>query len=385
MNAAAPTLIEMLAQLVAVPSVSSHDPRLDQGNRGVVERLAGWFADLGFAVELMPVAPAAGKYNLIARSGDGDAELVLAGHTDTVPCDADLWRSDPFQLTERDGRLHGLGAADMKGFFPAVIEALRTIDRQRLRRPLVVVATADEESSMAGVKRLTESGRVTGRRVVIGEPTGLQPVRMHKGVMMESIRVQGRSGHASDPGLGASALEGMYAVIGELLRWRQSLADRYREPLFRIAVPTVNLGHIHGGDSPNRICGRCELHLDLRLLPGMTIGEVREELRQRIAAALRDTGMTFEVTPLFDGLPPLQTPADAEIVRLTERLTGRPAGAVSFGTEAPYFQSLNIEPVILGAGDIAQAHQPDEYVAADQLVALAGVLEGMIHHFCMNA
>lgn len=385
MTGSPPSMQEMLAQLIAVPSVSSHDPRLDRGNRGVVERLAGWLDGLGFTVELLAVPRGRDKYNLLATCGDGEGGLVLAGHTDTVPYDEGAWQSDPFELVERDGRLYGLGAADMKSFFPVLIAALHGIDLRRLTRPLTVVATADEECSMAGVKALVGAGRVRGRYVLIGEPTGLRPVRMHKGVMMEAIRLHGRSGHASDPSQGKSALEGMHVVMSALFAWRQRIQARHRDPLFAVATPTLNLGHIHGGDSPNRICADCELHLDLRLLPGMAIDSVRGELRECVAAALGDSGLRFEVAPLFEGVPPMSTPADSPIVRLAERLSGRPAGAVSFGTEAPFFQQMRLEPVILGAGDIAQAHRPDEYVTVSQMQAMLPILQGLIHHCCMES
>ena len=166
-----PPLREMLAGLVAIPSVSSPDPALDQPNEAVVARLAEWLEALGFAVEVLPVPGRPGKANLVATLGRGPGGLVLAGHTDTVPFDAGRWSSDPFRLTEREGRLHGLGTADMKGFFPLVLEVAAELEARRLRAPLVVLATADEESTMSGARALAESGRPLGRHAVIGEPT----------------------------------------------------------------------------------------------------------------------------------------------------------------------------------------------------------------------
>jgi acetylornithine deacetylase len=112
---------------------------------------------------------------------------------------------------------------------------------------------------MCGAKSLTDLHRHLGRHAMIGEPTNMQPVRMHKGISMEAIRVDGRSGHSSDPSLGKNALEGMHLVLGEVIQWRSELQQRYQNPAFKVAFPTLNLGHIHGGDNPNRICGECEL------------------------------------------------------------------------------------------------------------------------------
>ena len=382
MNASLPDAVEMLAQLVALPSVSSQDPRLDTGNRPVIDRLATWLDDLGFACELMPIPARPTKFNLIARRGDGDDGLVLSGHTDTVPFDAAGWGSDPFTLTEREGLLYGLGSADMKGFFPAALHALASLDLDRLHRPVILLATADEESSMSGAKALVDAGRVLGRHAVIGEPTGLKPIRMHKGVLMVAVRVHGRAGHASNPALGNSALDGMYRVMGELMAWRERLQASHRDPLFEVAFPTLNLGHIHGGDSPNRICADCELQLDMRLLPGMEIDEALGELRKLAESALSGTGLGVAVDPLFEGVPPMCTEAGAEVVGVAEALSGQAAGTVAFATEGPYLHRLGMETVILGAGEIERAHQPDEYVPAAQLGRLTEIVAGMIRHFC---
>ncbi len=380
-----PDLISMFRQLIAAPSVSSVNPAWDQSNGMLIDTLAGWLEDTGFNVEKLPVPDHPGKYNLVAGLGTGPDGLVLAGHTDTVPYDETSWNSDPFRLSERDARLYGLGTADMKGFFPLALEALRGLDRKTLKRPLVILATADEESNMCGAQALVDAQRRLGRHAVIGEPTGLRPVRMHKGITMEAIRVTGRSGHSSDPSLGNNAMEGMHRVLGEILRWRDELQSRYHNPLFTVPVPTLNLGHIHGGDNPNRICSHCELQIDIRPLPGMDLGQLRSEMQQRLRSVLRDSGLGLEITRLFDGIPALETPAEASIVQAAEALTGHRAEAVAFGTEAPYFDRLGMQTLILGPGDIDQAHQPDEYLAMDRISPYVELLRGLIRRFCIDS
>ena len=185
--------LQQLAQLVALPSVSCTDPHIDQGNLAVIELLANWLEAMGFSCEIMPVG--VNKANLIATLGKGSGGLVLAGHTDTVPCDAQLWKSDPFTVTERQGKLYGLGIADMKGFFPAVLNAAQAFAKTPLRAPLIILATCDEESSMAGAKALVAAQKPKGRFAVIGEPTSLKPISLHKGVMMERVKIIGNSGH----------------------------------------------------------------------------------------------------------------------------------------------------------------------------------------------
>lgn len=379
-----PSLMQMLAELIAAPSVSSVSPAYDTSNRPVIDLLAAWLADLGFAVEVLPLPTQPHKANLIATLGSGPGGLVLAGHTDTVPYDAGRWRHDPFRLTAADGRLYGLGTCDMKGFFALAIEAARGLSAADLRHPLILLATADEESSMDGAKALVELGRPRARHALIGEPTGLKPVNAHKGIIMEAIHLIGRSGHSSDPRLGVSALEGMHQVIGELLAWRGQLQADHRDERFGVPVPTLNLGHIHGGDNPNRICGDCELHIDLRPLPGMDLEGLRRQMQERLARRLAGSELGLEVRPLFHGTPAMLTPESADIVRVAEQLTGHAAAAVAFGTEGPYLTELGMQTLILGPGDIAQAHQPDEFLALERVGPTVALLRCFIERFCQG-
>ena len=341
LKAALPGHLPMLAELIAIPTVSAADPRLDQPNRPALERLAEWAESIGFEVHLQPspdgpgCAHPGGKANLIATLGPSegiDAGLLLSGHADTVPYDEGAWSSDPFELVEREGKLYGLGAADMKGFFVAGLHAASRFRAETLSAPLILVATADEESSMAGARALLEAGRPRATRAIIGEPTGLRPVHVHKGILMERLRVVGRSGHSSDPSLGASALEGMAAVIHALLDYRNELQAIYRDSRFAVPTPTMNFGRIRGGDSANRICGMCELDLDLRALPQMPIEEVREELRRRAREALAGRGLTLELPSIALEVPAFATPDDAELVRVCEEMTGVRSRAVPFCT-----------------------------------------------------
>ncbi|RJX43577.1 acetylornithine deacetylase, partial [Pseudomonas syringae pv. actinidiae] len=309
-----------------------------------------------FACDIQQVSP--GKFNLLATFGTGPGGLVLAGHSDTVPFDEALWKTDPLKLTEVDGRWVGLGSCDMKGFFALVIEAVRGLVDQPFKQPLLILATCDEESSMAGARALAEAGRPLGRAAVIGEPTGLKPIRMHKGVMMERIHILGRSGHSSDPSLGHSALEAMHDAISELKGLRTQWQLEYRNPQFTVPQPTLNLGCIHGGDNPNRICGQCSLEFDLRPLPGMDPEALRAAIRQKLQPLAELHQVQIDYAPLLPECAPFEQVADAELVRVAERLTGHTAAAVAFGTEAPYLQRLGCETLVLGPGDIACAHQP---------------------------
>ena len=378
-----PSLKDQFAALIAAPSVSCTQAHWDQSNRAVIELLSSWLSDLGFACETQQIAP--GKFNLLASYGSGPGGLVLAGHSDTVPFDAALWQTDPLQLTEVDGRWVGLGSCDMKGFFALVIEAVQPLLTQRFQQPLLILATCDEESSMAGARALAAAGRPLGRAAVIGEPTGLKPIRLHKGIMMERIDILGQSGHSSDPGLGHSALEAMQDVMLELRGLRAQWQREFNNPQFGVPQPTLNFGCIHGGDNPNRICGQCSLEFDLRPLPGMQPELLRAAIRQKLQPVAAQHQVQIDFAPLFPSVPPFEQHADAELVRLAERLTGHAACAVAFATEAPYLQQLGCETLVLGPGDIDCAHQPGEYLDMARLQPTVQLLRELISYYCLQA
>lgn len=377
-----PSLLHMLQHLIATSTVSSVNPALDQSNLSLIELLASWLEPAGFQIEIQSIPNHPHKFNLLATLGHGDGGLVLAGHSDTVPFDASRWTYKPLALTEANGRYYGLGTSDMKAFFALALEAMRGLTAADLCAPVVILATADEESAMHGARALAATGRPIGRYALIGEPTNLRPVRLQKGVMAEAVRLVGRSGHASDPRFGNSALDGMHAVLTDLQIWRKELQQHYQNFAFAVPYPTLNFGYIHGGDNPNRICGECVLHIDLRVLPGLDPFDLRTELAQRVGAVAIRCGLQWSVTPLFEAIPPAETAADAVLVQACERLTGYPAEAVNFGTEAPFFNQLGMETVILGPGDIAQAHQPDEYLAIERIAPMLEILRGLIGQFC---
>ncbi|MFT6914283.1 MAG: acetylornithine deacetylase [Motiliproteus sp.] len=382
---APPSLFRMLQELIATASVSSSRSHWDQSNRAVVEKLEGWLSGMGFVTEVLEIDGHPGKVNLIATLGQGPGGLVLAGHTDTVPYDAGRWTQDPFTLTERDNRLYGLGTCDMKGFFALAIEAARAFAEQPglLRQPLIILATADEESSMSGARALALAGRPKARRAVLGEPTSLRPVYLHKGMMMERVHLTGRAGHSSNPSLGNNALEAMQGIMTELLSFRAELQQQHQNPAFEITVPTLNLGCIHGGDNPNRICGSCELDFDIRPLPGMALIPLRNQVYERLHAVAERYGVEIETQALFPGIPAFANPQDSALVQLTETLTGHPAQSVAFGTEASFLQQLGMDTIVMGPGSIDQAHQPDEFLAMDQIDPTVTLLKTLIQDSCL--
>ena len=376
-----PNTLAMLRTLVGEPSTSSIDALRDQSNLPVINHLANWLESLKFAVNVLPLPNKGGKANLIATLGSGEGGLVLSGHTDTVPCDEKHWDTDPYTLTEIDSVVHGLGSCDMKGFFPIALEAASVFHSKKLNKPLTILATSDEESSMAGARQLLRDGRPKADAAIIGEPTGLQPIIAHKGVLALSIVIEGSGGHASNPSLGCNALDAMHAVIADLLIYRQELASTYTNPTFEINIPTLNLGCLHAGDSPNRICETAELQIDVRLMPGMEVEELATTIQHRLVETIASYGTRLSITRINE-VPAYQTSGDGDLARTLASLSGRPPGTVAFGTEAPFLQSLGMETVVFGPGSINQAHQPNEYLDLNQLSPARETLEKVIRHYC---
>lgn len=371
----------MLGALVQTPSVSNLSRELDCSNRAVVELLATWLEDLDFDISIQTL-PNESKFNLVARKGKGRGGLLLSGHTDTVACNADQWTSDPFELKSSDGKLYGLGTCDMKGFFPTILEILEHTSATKLTAPITVLATADEETDMAGARHLLDTEVLTAEAAIIGEPTSLETVTAHKGIFTMKISTRGKSAHSSNPNLGVNALEGMHQILSALLDYRDALRERYHDHAFDIPYPTMNLGCLHAGDSANRICNNAELLIDCRTLPGMSSVEVAEELKIHLVSLESKIGMPIDVELGMPPIEPFSANSDSKLSKLMEQLTGRTVKTVAFGTEAPFLQRMGLDTIVFGPGSIDQAHQVDEYLSLDQVRTAQDTLVRVLDVYC---
>ena len=377
-----PNFTNALKQLIASTSISSTHPNWDQGNKEVITILATWFEQLGFKVKIQPVPNTNNKYNMLAKLGSGDGGLLLAGHSDTVPFDENSWLSDPHKVLEQDNKFFGLGTCDMKGFFAFILQACKKLDKNSLTKPLYILATADEETTMAGARFFANSEEIKPDVAIIGEPTNLVPVIMHKGHMSHRISVQGKSGHSSKPNLGVNAIEIMYQVIGQLLALKEKLAINFTNQAFDVIAPTLNLGAIKGGDNSNRICGHCYLDIDMRSLPGMTDDELITLLSEALKplAEKYPTRISFE--ELYPSSPSFEENPSSELVTIAEEISGHSCCAVNYATEAPFIQQLGCQTIVMGPGSIDQAHQPNEFLAFSEINKTDHMLVKMIQHYC---
>lgn len=377
---------DFLGRLIAARSHSSLDKSIDVSNREAAGVVAEALEGFGMKVETVEVPGLADKHNVIAHAGPempGEG-LLLAGHTDTVPCDPELWETDPFALEERDGCLRGLGTCDMKGFFAAVHIALREVGLSSLRRPLQVWATAEEECGMAGAMHAASTAPPCAAALV-GEPTAVTPVRGHKGAIAERVLFSGKAGHGSDPASGANALEAAGLVMSALRADVAKRAEALADDSFVPAGPTVNFGYCRAGDAFNRIPDRAELWVERRLVVGETVEGARKELRDVAEAAAQGIdGVTVAFESFVKGFGPFLTDADAPVIRKAEELAGMKATTVSYGTEAPYYSAAGMDVLVMGAGEIGWAHKPDERVPVAEVDRMAEIACGLVRSFCVD-
>ncbi|HDV5397191.1 TPA: acetylornithine deacetylase [Vibrio cholerae] len=374
-----PSFLEVYEGLISTSSISSTDARWDEGNEQVIAKLADWLSALGFSIQIEQVAP--NKQNLIAKLGSGEGGLLLAGHSDTVPFDEGRWNYNPHALTQANNRFYGLGTADMKGFFAFIYEAVKNVDWSKQTKPLYVLATCDEETTMLGARHFTENAPFKPDYCIIGEPTSLVPIRAHKGHVANAIRVTGKSGHSSNPALGVNAIEIMHEVLFALMQLRDRLIKEYHHPGFEIPTPTLNLGHIHGGDSPNRICGCCELHYDVRPLPGISLDGLDNLMRDALREVQQKWPGRIELVPLHDPIPGYECAHDHPFIHSISEICQQEAQTVNYCTEAPFLQQI-CPTLVLGPGSIDQAHQPDEFLAFEFIDPTVRVLSRAMQKYC---
>ena len=365
-----------LAELVRIDSVSSHS------NAEIIEYLERRCAAMHFVTQRFPYLDDRGiqKFNLIARSNaTAEVELALVGHTDTVPYDPN-W-TDATNLTERDGKLYGRGACDTKGFIAAALTALDTIDLSQLPKPLALIFTADEEIGLRGAKRLADAKPLRVRYSIVGEPTSLKPIRAGKGYSLAEVIVKGREAHSAYPALGASAVFRAARLINRL----EGIATQLKQdqhPAFDPPYTTLNIGLIHGGSAKNVLAGECRFTLEWRPIPTQASDHVLNLFNAAIQEETKnDTDFQCEVdaSRADSGF---ETAPDSALIKLLEKATGNDSGTVAFGTEAAQMMALGAESVVIGPGDIREAHRTGEFVPIDELERCAEVLKEAVERLC---
>jgi acetylornithine deacetylase len=365
------TTTELLDRLVS----------FDTTSRNSNLKLIGFVRDYldGFGVPYRISTDATGqKANLHAIIGPREAGgLALSGHVDTVPADGQAWTGDPFTLRHRDGKLFARGSCDMKGFVAACLSAVPDFQSRNLARPLHLFISYDEEVGCDGVQRLIQDLDQSGLRpalCVVGEPSGMKPILAHKGKLNLDVSVRGLTGHSAEPAKGVNAVQAAAEAIAWVAREARRLAaEGPFEDGFDPNHSTVHVGRIEGGTVLNIIPERAAFLMEWRTIPADPpyphIERMRSYIAETIEPAMKQVdpacGFSFDVTM---AMPGMALPADHALATAVKQIAGtNSTGKVSYGTEGGYYEHAGIATIICGPGHIAQAHQPDEWIAETEL------------------
>lgn len=365
-------LQNLLRELVAIDSVSA------RSNLPIAQLLQARLEALGFEVSLRPHTD--GKFNLLARAGPRrDGGLALVAHTDTVPYDPS-W-SEALQLTERDGKLFGRGSVDTKAGLACALWAVAQLDLSSLTEPLWVVATADEEIGCLGARRLMEERALSVEHALVAEPTRMIPVYAHKGYWAAQLEVHGVEGHSAFPETGVSAVWKAARLLTALEQVAHEMKG-LQHPDFAPPFTTLNVGTLEGGKARNVIAGSVRFPLEWRPVPGQDGEEVPRRVRaaiEKLSAEDPEFRASFEVIRRD---PAAYSDPQSPLAQTVSQLTGRPPGTIPFGTELPYLVGLGARAVVLGPGDIREAHKTGEFVPADEFEQAARVYLEVVRRFC---
>lgn len=370
---------EMIERLIAFDTTSRNS------NLELIHFVRDYLAALGVESELVP-DPSGTKASLYATLGPAEVPgIALSGHTDVVPIDGQDWSSDPWRVSERDGRLYGRGTCDMKSFVavclafaPRFLESARSL-------PVHFCFSYDEEVGCIGVRPLLArlaARPVKPRLAIIGEPTSMKVVNAHKGKLSHRCRVQGFECHSSLAPQGVNAVEYAARLITHLSDMAQrKAAEGPFDPAYDVPYTTVHTGTVQGGTALNIVPKDCSFDFEFRHLPAddpralmaEVVAYAETELLPRMRGVSPQAAIAFEELSAFAGL---DTPDDHEAVALAKALTGANATTkVAFGTEAGLIAQAGIPAVVCGPGSIEQAHKPDEFVALEQIALCEAFME----------
>jgi acetylornithine deacetylase len=336
-------------------------------------------------------SPDGAKANLVVTAGPevaDDGGLTLSGHMDVVPAGEPGWRSDPFHLTRSGDTWVGRGAADMKGFLALAINRIAAVDPTRLRKSLALLLTYDEEVGTVGARHFAQTADASTqvpRDVVIGEPTSLRVVRLHKGMMRLQLTFYGLAAHSGYPHLGRNAIEpaaraitGLAKLRGTLERERPAHGEHFPD----VPFAAINVGVVQGGSAANVIPDRCTVHLGIRLLPEMKAEDMRERVREAVASALPTE--RFDLTSISES-PAMILDENAALHRELSGLVGqRTTESAAFATDAGWLQRAGYRCVLFGPGDIKVAHRANEFVPIAEMERAGTVLDELIRRRCLT-
>jgi acetylornithine deacetylase len=361
---------ELLARLVGFDTTSH------KSNLPLIRFVEDYLLQHGVVSHIVPSSDGR-KAGLYATLGPAHAGgVALSGHTDVVPVDGQQWTTDPFVVAERDGKLYGRGTADMKGFLACVLAAVPDFLRRSLTVPIHLAFSYDEEIGCLGVRpMIAEFGTrlIKPRMVFVGEPTSMSVVDSHKGPVRWHVHIKGRAAHSSMAPLGVNSIAIAGKILRELADIEHELKLRPQDPRFDPPYATLQVTRIDGGTATNIVPVSCHLDFDVRAIPGVDIAAIDRRIRAfannvcvpEMRKVAPEAGIDMVIA---NQVPPFAAGAQSEAVALALKLAGQnETHAVSYATEAGLFQVAGSPSVVIGPGDIAQAHTADEWIAKDQI------------------
>jgi acetylornithine deacetylase len=364
------------------------DTTSNKSNLNLVEYIRSYLQDFGIGATLIPdgTGTKAALYTTIGPSVEGG--VVLSAHTDVVPTAGQEWTNDPFQMTLRDAKLYGRGSTDMKGFIACVLAHVPQFVASPLKRPIHIALSYDEEVGCLGVRPLSKqmASRVpTPMAVIVGEPTNMAPVNAHKSAYLIETIISGVEAHSSVPAWGVNAMVHGASIIKKIEKLGERLAalpvidDRFFPP-----HPTVSIGEISGGTAHNIVPNTCRIVWGIRGMPETDVPELIDGIRKftenhvLVKMHKENAACTIE-TKIAASILPLAAKPAAGAESLISVLTGdNRMNAVSYGTDAGFFDAVGWPSIVCGPGDIAQAHKPDEFIAIEELSRCSAMLSRLM-------
>jgi len=319
------------------------------------------------------------RMDLLATCGGEEGGLMLNGHLDTVPFgDRNMWSWDPLSGKVVEGRIRGRGASDMKSAVASMVAAAhRFLSEKEPKRKIALFFTSDEEVASRGLRRIMEKEKHVLNGIsygIIGEPTELNVVRMHKGVYYTRIEVTGDSAHGSTPQYGENAIEKAVEIIHGLQELKITLSFKKHD----VGPPTLNIGKIEGGTKVNMVPDRCVIDIDRRAIPTENAEDVLSEFKQIMDSVT--TNATVEITGYR---APHEISSNSRIIKEMEKITSSKAGGISYWTEAPIFHQAGVECAIIGPGSVIQAHAFDESVAVAEVKTASTIYEKVLENISL--
>jgi acetylornithine deacetylase len=377
----ASSALEILKRLIAFDT-TSRKPNIE-----LIEWVGDYFKARGVPCWTV-LSPETGKANLIARLGpEAEGGVMLAGHSDVVPVDGQNWTSDPWKLTERDGRLYGRGAADMKAFLALALDLANDPAARALKRPVLIALTHDEEVGCLGAPHLLSAMPKLVPRpalAIVGEPTSMKVVSAHKGMRVFDVTVTGREAHSSQRGQGVSAIAEAAKLMARIVEADENAAAIVDED--DICDPpgtTLTVGVVEGGVAANIKAKHCRFVWDIRTPEDAEADRLESDIRAAVESADAAIRMRAPeggaVLVRRASAPPLALQRDSAAETFVRALTGdNGLSGAAFVAEAGLYQRAGIPAVLCGPGSILQAHQPDEWIALDQVRAGAEFLAAVV-------